>query len=118
MPHVTIEGPVLIADLESKFEPIQFREGTRIIKIGKFFREKTEGSALLEAIIVEAGHQQRFFILLSQKPEGITIRLEPLTDPEKTGAVRIALALVARRVLDWAPGCRYGFTNLTEYLIR
>lgn len=118
MPHVNIEGPVRIEAIEAAFEPILYREGTRVIKIDRFFREKTGRTALLETVVVEAGHTQKFFIQLSAKDGSVTVRLEPLTDPEKTGAVRIALALAARRVLDWSPGCRYGNTNISEYLIR
>jgi hypothetical protein len=118
MPHVMIEGSARIEELESKFEPILYREGTRVVKVNRFFREKGGRAALLETVAVEAGHQHKFFIQLSVKEEILTVRLEPLTDPEKTSVVRIAIALVARRILDWNPDCRYGNTNISEYLIR
>jgi hypothetical protein len=118
MPHVSIEGPIQIEEIESKFEPILYREGTRIIKIERFFREKSGRSALLETVAVEAGHKQKFFIQLSAKEGSVTVRPEPLTDPEKSSVVRIALALVARRILDWSSDCRSGNTNISEYLLR
>ena len=96
MPHVVIECQARISDYQPLFRSIDFRQGTRIVKIKRFFLEKGGESALLEVIAVEAGHQQKFFIQLAQKPEGITVRLEPLTDPEKNTAVKTSLALVAR----------------------
>ena len=118
MPHVTIDGPVQIDRIEARFEPILYQEGTRIIKVSKLYREKGGRSALLETVTVEAGHQQKFFVQLAVRDDRLTVRLEPLTDPEKTSAVRIAIALVARRILDWEPGTRYGNTNIGEFLIR
>lgn len=118
MPHVMIEGPARIEVIEAKFEPILYREGTRVIKVNRFFREKGGRAALLETVAVEAGHQQKFYVQLSVKEGILTVRLEPLTDPEKTPVVRMAIALIARRLLDWSPDCRYGNTNISEYLIR
>ena len=118
MPHVVIEGQARTSDYQQLFRSIEFRQGTRIIKVRKFFLEKGGESALLEVIAIEVGHQQKYFIQLSEKPEGITVRLDPLTDPEKNSAVKISLALVARQIVDMVPGTRYGSTNLSEYLIR
>ena len=118
MPHVTIDGPIGIDQIEARFEPILYQEGTRVIKMSKLYLEKDRRFALLETVTVEAGHQQKFFVQLAMRDDRLTVRLEPLTDPEKTSAVRIAIALVARRILDWEPGTRYGNTNIAEYLIR
>jgi hypothetical protein len=43
------------------------------------------------------------------------VRLEPMTDPEKSPAVKRALALVARRIRA-ACGGRFGGTNIAEFL--
>ena len=44
-------------------------------------------------------------------------RLEPLTDPEKSPAVKSAIAQVAHR-LRAATGASYGSTNIEEHLVR
>jgi hypothetical protein len=45
------------------------------------------------------------------------LRLLPQTDPEKTDGVKRALARVAALVREHAAGeCRYGATNLADFL--
>ena len=117
MPHVVLEGRVSIDDCQRHFEPFVVREGERVVKVERFFREKESRAALIETLVVDRGHTQKFFIQLSPKGEGITVRLEPLTDPEKTTGVRRALALVAHRIRE-ATGCSYGPTNIEDHLIR
>lgn len=116
MPHVVLEGRVTIDECQTRFEPFVVREGDCLIKMERFYRERDGRAALIETLVSEGGHTQKFFIQLSPKGEGITVRLEPLTDPEKTGAVKRALAALAHRIRV-ATGCTYGRTNLGEFLI-
>jgi hypothetical protein len=116
MPHVVLEGRVTIDEYQTRFESFVVREGDRLIKMERFYRERDGRAALIETLVSEAGHTQKFFIQLSPKGEGITVRLEPLTDPEKTPAVKRALAVLAHRIRA-ATGCTYGRTNLEEFLI-
>ena len=116
MPHVVLEGRVTIDECQRRFEPFVVREDERIVKVENFYRERDGRAALIETLVVESGHTQKFFILLSAKGEGLTVRLEPLTDPEKTPGVRRALALVAHRIRE-ASGCAYGRNNIEDYLI-
>ncbi len=117
MPHVVLEGRVTIDDCQARFERFVVREGDLLVKVERFYRERDARSALVETLVVDRGHTQKFFIQLSPKGEGITVRLEPLTDPEKTAGVKRALALIAHRIRE-ATGCAYGRTNIEEFLIR
>jgi len=117
VPHVVLEGRITIDDCQGRFEPFVVREGELLVKIERFYRERDGRAALLETLVVDRGHTQKFFIQLSPRGDGLTVRLEPLTDPEKTAGVRRALALVAHRMRQ-ATGCSYGATNIGEYLIR
>ena len=117
MPHVVLEGRITIDDAARIFEPFVAREGELIVKAERFYREADGRAALIEMVVVEAGHTQKFFIQLSPRDSGLTVRLEPLTDPEKTPGVRRAIAQVAQR-LRTASGATYGKTNIQEYLIR
>jgi hypothetical protein len=49
--------------------------------------------------------------------KAITVRLLPVTDPEKTPAVKKLMALVAAFTRTVYPGSRYGKTNLQEHLL-
>ena len=98
MPHVVLEGRITIDDCQGRFEPFVVREGELLVKIERFYRERDGRAALLETLVVDRGHTQKFFIQLSPRGDGLTVRLEALTDPEKTAGVRRALALVAHRI--------------------
>lgn len=117
MPHVVLEGDITIDEAERRFEPFVHRDGTLIVKAERFYRERESRAALIEMVVVETGHTQKFFIQLSHRDGGLTVRLEPLTDPEKTPGVRRALAQVAHRFVT-ACGARYGKTNIEDDLIR
>ena len=117
MPHVVLEGRVNLDECASYLEPFVFREGELVVKVDRFYRERGGRAALLETLVVDRGHTQKFFIQLSAKQEGLTLRLEPLTDPEKTAGVRRAIALIAGRIRKGS-GCAYGNSNIEEYLIR
>ena len=117
MPHVVLEGRVTIEECQERFEPFVVREGDFLVKIERFYRERGGRAALVETLVVDRSHTQKFFIQLSPKGEGLTVRLEPLTDPEKTAGVKRAMALLAHRIRE-ASGGRYGRSNIEEYLIR
>ena len=117
MPHVVLEGKVAIDDCQERFERSVVREGELLIKFERFYRERDGRAALVETLVVDRGHTQKFFIQLSPKENGLIVRLEPLTDPEKTAGVRRALAVMAHRIRA-ASGCSYGSTNIGEFLIR
>ncbi len=117
MPHVVLEGPVTINDCAERFEPFVVREDDLVVKADRFYREERGRAALVEILVVDRGHTQKFFIQISAKDGRLTVRLEPLTDPEKSPAVRRALALMAHRIRE-ASGAEYGSTNIGEYLIR
>lgn len=117
MPHVVLEGRITVDDAARAFQAFVSREGDLIVKAERLYCEKDGRAALIEMIVVEAGHTQKFFIQLAPRDNGLTVRLEPLTDPEKTSGVRRAIAQVAQR-LRVACGASYGTSNIQEYLIR
>jgi hypothetical protein len=117
VPHVVLQGPVTIDECRERFQPSVWRQGDLVVKIERFYREKDGRAALIETLVVDRGHTQKFFIQLSPKGGGLTVRLEPLTDPEKTPGVRRALGLVAHGI-KLTSGSEYGPTNIGEYLIR
>lgn len=115
MPHVVLEGRLTIDDAARAFEPFVVREGALVVKAERLYRETGARAALVEMIVVEPHHTQKFFVQLSPRDGGLTVRPEPLTDPEKTPGVKRAIAEVARRIAA-ATGARYGPTNIGEFL--
>lgn len=118
MPHVVIEGPVDLSEAGREFRPIAQRDGDDILKVERLYLSTDGEEALLDTLVVEAGHRQRFFIQVRvREGGGATVRLLPLTDPEKTDGVRRSLA----RVAGWIRGLRpdrlsFGATNIGGFL--
>jgi len=117
MPHVVIEGPATVDRFFQQFQPILDRSGPRILKAREAFINPGRRSVLVECTVVEEGRTLGFFAHLSQGEGAVTVRLLPATDPEKTEGVKRLLAVLARKVLEQDPSCRYGKTNLDPYLI-
>lgn len=115
MPHVILEGSLTLKDVARLHRPFAVREGERLVKTDRLYVETDERAALLETLVIDRGHTQKFFIQIQERPGGLTVRLEPMTDPEKNAGVKRALGLVAER-LRAGTGCRYGSTNIPEFL--
>lgn len=116
MPHILVEGTIALAELARRHAPFAARSGGALVKCDRFYLESGGRTALVETLVSEAGHTQRFFVRLQARDDGVMVRCEPLTDPEKSPGVKRALALVAARVRA-ACGGRYGVTNLADYLV-
>ena len=63
---------------------------------------------------------QSFFIVVTNRENKITIRLDPITDPEKTYGVKIAIALMAKRIQDIekTSDLYVSKTNIQEFIER
>jgi hypothetical protein len=123
VPHVVLQaregsdGRALLEAWARHYEPFLDRDGDRIVKADRFFRERGGGVALIEMVVVDRGFTQKFFIQIAARSGDVTVRLEPLSDPEKTAGVRAALARVAERIVA-ATGCAWGATNIPGDLRR
>lgn len=117
MPHIQVVGAAPLEQLVDRFEPINYRSGPTICKTSAIFLNSRDRTALIQALVVEPHVQRKFYILLAERPEGLMVRLDPLTDPEKTDAVKRLVALVADWVRRASPGARYGTTNLRDFLV-
>lgn len=116
MPHVVVEGTGDLREFAQRLEPVVERDGNGIRRTGDVLVSTRGTHLLIEAVVVESGRNQRFFVNVSAHDHGATVRLEPLTDPEKTPGVKRLLATIAARLAAHFPEARYGKTNLQEYL--
>ena len=117
MPHVVLQGSISLEQCQSRIAPFLFRDGGFIVRGERVFRDPEGMTLLIETLVVDRGHTQKFFIQIVRRREDAIVRLEPLTDPEKTPGVRRALAVVAHRLRE-STGATYGKSNIDEYLIR
>jgi hypothetical protein len=117
MPHVVLENTPSTLHAFQAIEPLTLKIDTGILKLGDKYINAAETSVLIEALAIEQGENQNFFIQLSQKKTSLTVRLLPLTDPEKSPGVKILMATVAKQIKDSNPAISYGKTNLQDYLL-
>ncbi len=116
MPHVVLEGSI---NLEELFNNNRFflREGDKIVRLDEILVNSMRSRLLVKATAVEAGVSRSYYISMLLKGSSITVRLDELTDPEKTDSVKISLAVVASMLMK-----KYGMkvvrTNIGEYLER
>jgi hypothetical protein len=117
MPHIVLEKANSVKECYDAMESMVHQIDKGILKITDKYLDYRENSALLESIAVEEGKAQNFFIQLSNKGDAVTVRLLPLTDPEKTKGVKTLMGLVAKKIKDSNPEITYGKTNLQDFLV-
>lgn len=117
MPHVVLEQAQLSPQLFQALEPLTLKTDNGILKLGDRYINAAGNSALIEALAIENSTNQSFFIQLSQKKDSLTVRLLPLTDPEKSPGVKMLMARVAKQIKDSNSTITYGKTNLDDYLL-
>ena len=118
MPHVVVTRAAALAEAVTRFEPIRENRDGIIVKSDQAFLEREGRCALFPALTVAGPLRQRFFILATEREDGVAVRLEPTTDPEKTPAVHLALALVADWLRRQSPDATFGATNIAPTLER
>lgn len=117
MPHVVIEDLSDLPALCKGLAPFTVREGGEILRVLDLFLNQNGRVALLDCVVIDAGSPAKsFFVQLSQKDRQVTVRLLPVTDPEKTAGVKKLLALIAKKARDLTPGSHFGKTNLADLL--
>jgi hypothetical protein len=117
MPHIVLEGPVDLKRYYTHYKPTSNQSEGEILKLQNIFISQAENTVLIEALSVEGGPPNRFFVQADTRDEKTTVRIYPGTDPEKTPGVKKILALVAKGLKDPDPQIQYGSTNLKDFLL-
>ncbi len=117
MPHIVLEKAKSVKSCYDAIEQDIFKIEGGILKITDKYINAKGTSALLESVAVEGGKVQTFFIQLSSKSEAVTVRLFPLTDPQKSKGVKTLMGLIAKKIKDSNVDISYGKTNLDDFLL-
>jgi len=107
-----IEGRVDLRAWAAEIRPILERRGDDVLRAESVWLEGSGREALVRALAVESGRRQAFYVLVSAHDARTTVRIDPLTRPERSDGVRALVARVAADVLARSPGARLGATNL------
>lgn len=117
MPHIVLEKASNVEKCFKAIEPMMEKLPNGILKITDTYLNASKTSALLESIAIEDGMNQSFFIQLSSKGDAVTVRLLPLTDPEKTKGVKKLMGIVAHKIKQSNSEIYYGKTNLQDFIV-
>jgi CHASE3 domain sensor protein len=117
MPHIVLENINSTKEAFDAVEPFAQKIEGGILKVMDKYINASEQTALVESLAIENGNNQNFFVQLSQKKSSLTVRLLPLTDPEKTNGVKQIMAQIAKQIKDTDQSIAYGKNNLEDFLL-
>lgn len=113
MPHAVIEGEVDLERVAREFQPILLRRGADVLRADRVYLESRGRALLVESLVVEGGRKLPFYVRISRQDRGaVTLRVDPLTHPERSPGVRALVAHLAGTLLAATPGATLGSTNL------
>ena len=115
MPHIVLDKSLNLFDFSILFKPL-FQKSP-LIKINDMYVDTRGTSALLNTIVIDNSHHE-FLIQLITNKDKTTIRLYPLTDPEKTDAVKQSLANLYFEIRRCYPDVKVIKSNLWDYITR
>ena len=116
MPHVVFGKKIDLDELAGKFKMTMLKDPF-LVKLQNIYVDKEKRSALVSAVVIDTEHRQ-FFIEIVTRENKTTVRLFPLTDPEKTNGVKMSLGLLANVIQSVDPECVITKTNIDEFLIK
>lgn len=117
MPHIVLEKISSTKDVYEAVKPFANKIEGGILKVLDKYINANNQTALIESLAIEKGTNQSFFVQLSQKKSSLTIRLLPLTDPQKTDGVKTIMAILAKQIKQSDASIEYGKNNLEDFLI-
>jgi len=95
------------------FEPLLVRRGGDVLRADAVYLARDGRSALVEALAIEAGRKLPFYVKIALHDRGsATVRIDPLTHPERSDGVREIVARIGEDLLRRSAGARLGATNL------
>ncbi|HEX6252771.1 MAG TPA: hypothetical protein VFZ55_01000 [Nitrososphaera sp.] len=119
MPHIVLSGSILLSNAFEHMYKILFKDqkSNIIVRIENYFINQPGDIILAKAVAVDQ-KPQSFYIMVMNREDKTTIRLDPTTDPEKTDGVKIALALMAKRIqeIEKAHNLYVSKTNIQEFI--
>ena len=121
MPHIVPSGSISLSNVFEHMYKILFKDQKKsniIVRIEKYFINQPGDIILAKAVAVDDQKPQSFYIMVMYREDKTTIRLDPITDPEKTDGVKIALALMAKRIqeIEKAHNLYVSKTNIQEFI--
>ena len=116
MPHVTILGSVDLRQIIIRRPEMFLRDPEGIKRVSEYYINTDCSKLLLEVLVIEPGKKQQFFFQVNKKSNGAVVRLDPISNAEKTTGVKRLLGQVAFAIKSLFPCSRYGKTNIADLI--
>lgn len=116
MPHVVLNGKILIYDIFRELKPLFIRKEDCILKTSDMYLERGNTAILIDSLSIEEGKKTNFLAMISSREDGLVVRLYPKIEVEKTDGVKRILAELAKQLVSAFPELKIGETNLGDYL--
>lgn len=116
MPHVVFDRKLNLREFANHFKETILKEPV-LIKLQNIYVDKDQRNALVSTVVIDNQHRQ-FFIEIVTRENKTTVRLLPVTDPEKTDGVKTSLGLLTNLIQKSNPDFVITKTNIVEFLIK
>jgi hypothetical protein len=121
VPHIVLSGSISLSHVFEHMHKLLFKDqkSNIIVRIEKYFINQPGDMILANAVAVDQKPQSFYIVVTNKnKEDKTTLRLDPVTDPEKTDGVKIALALIAKRIqeIEKAHNLYVSKTNIQEFI--
>jgi hypothetical protein len=116
LPHVVLLGPVDMEEVFRRLKPVFVKTDRGILKATDAYVDRGKRCILVDSLAIEGGEKDRFLMLISQKEDGLVVRLFDVPEVERTEGVKRVLAETAKQLMETFPDLKIGETNLERYL--
>jgi hypothetical protein len=113
VPHVVIDAEVDLRGYAERFAHVRIADAGDVLKTEAVYLERSGRTLLIQAVAVEAGRTQQFYVRISAQDRGsVSVRIDPLTKPERSEGVKRIVAGIGADLLARTPGAKVRTTNL------
>jgi len=117
MPHIQIRGEISLERMWETIGQLRLLKPDPII-IDPPYMLHNRKALLFQTSVTEHGRSQKFYLIVSAREEGLTVRVDPVTDPVKSDGVKRAVGFLAAHIKSMFPGAEYGVTNIPDFVMR
>jgi hypothetical protein len=116
LPHVVLNGKVVVENIFKELEPLMIRNENSILKTTDVYLEREKNVILIDSLAIETEKKTAFLAMISGRNDGVVVRLYPKIEVEKTEGVKKIIVELAKQLITTFPELRIGETNLDNYL--
>jgi hypothetical protein len=108
-----IDAEIDLRAYAERFAHLRIVNTGDVLKTEALYLERSGRALLIQAVAVEAGRTQTFYVRVAAQERGsVSVRIDPLTRPERSEGVKRIVAAIGADLLTHTPGSKVRTTNL------